>query len=735
MSRRGRRRTAASLLLALSIASGVLLGAASVPAPSHAQTGAPDDDVDARVTLAAIDPVAASGTEVGWSVVIEHDGSEPWERIEVVAELHGALGSRSALRTALAGGSVPAALQRTVVDGPAMRPGGVARVTGSVPLVGRALTGATTAVHPLRLRVLADGTEVGRIDTAIVRVGAAPTERLATTLVWPLDAPPARGPDGDTSEVLDVLTRTGGRLDTLVGAVVGVRAQGSATATFAPGIALAVPTHLVEDLALRADGVPTGLVEDLLDGPPPPDVPEPVEEEALRAALLLQRIRSTTLALPGAPLVTPYADADLGRILASSVALRPLAARAILEGAGRVPQLLGREPSSVVLLDAPVAPAVLDLVPTRTVVIPHAAIEAPDLALDVPLGEPVRALRSPTGRVVTALVGDPHLTVALGASTRAEPGDPVRAAHEVMVRSAMVHLEAPGRAGRTLVLLPPTGFDPDPRFAEELLARLAAAPWLEPTPAGLLPVVTELLPEPALLREQPADPLPARLTSALAATERELALLVGAIDPEAELGEDVVAIGDRALRDASDELLRATSRAFAGDVDRAVALLGGVRAGVDAAFGVVRIGIDDVTLTDRDGTVPITLARVGDLPIRVRLEVTGPAALTWTDGRVREVTLGVDAERSIEIPVRSGGTGRFPVTVRVTDPSGERLLATEVVGVRATALAGPALALIAVTVVALTVVGSVRQRRRGLAWRADDDASDDTGSTVEEVER
>jgi hypothetical protein len=474
--------------------------------------------------------------------------------------------------------------------------------------------------------------------------------------------------------------------------------------------------------------VPTGLVEDQLDGPPPPDAPEPVDEAALRAAILLQRIRSTTAALPGAPLVTPYADADLGRILASAPTVRPLATRAVLEGAGRVPALLGRDPSSVVLLDAPVAPAVLDLLPARTVVLPYAAIEAPDLALDVPLGEPVRTLRSPTGRVVTALIGDPYLAAALGASTRAEPGDPVRAAHEVMVRTAMVHLEAPGRAGRSLVLLPPTGFDPDPHFAEELLVRLAAAPWLEPTPAALLPVVTDLLPEPALLRTAPTEPLSARLVSALTATERDLALLAGAVDPDADLTDDLVPVGGRALRDASDELLRATSRAFAGDVDRAVALLGGVRAGVDGAFGTVRIAVDDVTLTDRDGTVPITVTHAGDVPIRVRLEVTGPAALTWTDGRVRDLPLGADADRSLEIPVRSGGTGRFPITVRVTDPSGERLLAAEVVGVRATALAGPALALIAVTVVVLTVVGSVRQRRRGLAWRAAED-------TTEEVTR
>jgi hypothetical protein len=134
----------------------------------------------------------------------------------------------------------------------------------------------------------------------------------------------------------------------------------------------------------------------------------------------------------------------------------------------------------------------------------------------------------------------------------------------------------------------------------------------------------------------------------------------------------------------------------------------------------VRVAVDDVTLTDRDGTVPITLTRSGAVPLRVRVEVTGPAALTWTDGRVREVVLAGDAGRSLEVPVRAGGTGRFPVTVRVTDPSGERLLASEVVGVRATALAGPALALIGIVVAALTVLGSIRQQRRGVAWPSAD---------------
>ena len=731
MSRRGRGRATALAVL-------ILLPFLTVAgAPSSAQ-----DTPPARVSLAAIDPVVASGTQADWSVVIEHDGTDPWERIEVVAELHRALGSRSALRSALAGAGVPPVAQRSVTTTPLpdpLLPGGVLRVTGTVPLIGAALSGPSNAVHPLRLQVLADGVEVGRIDTAIVRIGSAPLSPLAATLVWPLTAPPARGPDGDVSAVLDPLTLAGGRLDTLTATLASVAQAGAEgrLAPLAPGLALAVPAHLLEDLALRAAGVPTSVVDDLLDGPPPSSSIEEAEAGALRAALLLRRVRSATLALPAGPLVTPYGDPDLGRLLASGPEVQPLAARAVIDGGARLPVLLGREPAPVMLLDAPVATTVLDLLAAGTVLLPYAAIEAPDLALDVPLGEPARSLRSPTGRSVTALMGDPYLTLALGTSSRPSPGDPVRAAHEVVVRTAMVHLEAPGRAGRALVLLPPPGFDPDPRFAAELVERLAAAPWLAPASAATLATVamTAGTPEPARLIGGPSEPLPSRLVGALATTRRDLELLAGAVDPEAGLPDDVIPVGGRALRDASDELLRATSRAFAGDVDAAVALLAGVRAGVDTAFGSLALSVSDVTLTDRDGTVPIGVTHVGGVPIRVRIEVEGPAALTWSEGRVRELTLGTDEARAIEVPVRSGATGRFPVSVRVTDPSGERVLASDVIGVRATALAAPALALIGVTVLVLTVVGTLRQRRRGLAWRrADVDERPDERSG-EEVTR
>lgn len=751
MNRSGASVTAVAVLLALAVP---LTHGASVT-PATAQTDAPGD-APARVLLTGIDPVVGRGslpaapaidatdpppggdavppsvTGAGWSVLIEHTGPLAWERIEVVAELHGALGSRSALRAALAGGSVPRAVQRITVPGPPgpTRPGDVVRMEGSVPLTGDALTRPDSAVHPLRLRVIADGRPVGGIDTAIVRLGAAPTAPLTTALVWPLASPPLRDRTGDPSGALDPLTVAGGRFDTLLSALAPLvdprasdpRASDPRLRDLARGVALAVPAHLLEDLEQRASEVPATSIEDALRERPTAPIIDGTVDAGLRAALLLHRIRSTARELPSDPIASPYGDADVSRLLVSGPALQPIAARAVLEGERRIAGLLGRPSAPSVLLGAPIDPDTLDLVPNTSILVPYAAITAPDLALDVPFDDPVRTLRSPTGRLVTALVADPYLTVALGASSRAQPADPLLAAHEVLVRTAMVHLEAPGRQGRGLLLLPPDGFDPDPRFAAELLIRLARAPWLAPNAPGGVIAAAQRASEPARLAPAGSDPLPARLVTALTATARDLEILIGAADVPEDLPDDDpgIAVGGRSLAAAGDELMRATSTAFSGDLDAALALLDGVRAGVDSAFGVVSITLVDVTLTDRDGTVPMTLGHTGGVPLRVRVEVSAPAALSFTDGRVREVLLAVDTRRSIEVPVRSGATGRFALTVRVTDPSGRRQLAADTVGVRATAIAGPALALIILTVVLLTVYGTTRQRRRGVAWGADD---------------
>lgn len=745
------------------------------------------DPAPARVTVTSIDTAVGAGLgdlELDWSLLIEHVGADVWPSVEVTAQLHAPVGSRSALRAAIAGGGVPALLRTVTVAGPGgpLEPGGAVVIGGTIDLTGIS-PGDLGGVHPLRLRVLAAGVELARIDTAVVRLQVPPPFPLATTLVWPISDVPARGPDGRISAAFDITTAPGGRLATLITAL--ARGDGRPAVTIAPA------AHLVEDLVRRAateaaegssasggflpspmqDGVgdastaepsadgstrPNGSngpisTPDVAarpdstqagpsgpapvpapgapDGAPPADAPAPVPDPpsapdvgAGQAARLLELLRSTVAGALGGPVAMPYAEAEISRLLAGDASQRELAARALLEGGRRLEPLLGRPAHGATTIDGPIVPQVLDLLPDGVVMLAHAAVTGPDLAREEQLGEPVRELTSPSGRQLTGIIADPFLSAALGASTRSSPGDPVLAAHQLLVDTAMVQFEAPGRAGRSLLLMAPSGFDPDPRFAAALLDGFARAAWLRPsTPTEL---VAEALGERPSVRLAPSEatPLSPRLDAALAVTEVDLRVLAGAVDLDALASTDVavaaigvpaIPVGTRTLQEAEDELLRATSRYLASDTDLSVALLDGVRAEVDAAFGNVRIGATDLTLTAREGTLPITLTNVGGLPIRVRLQVESSAAITWTAGRTRDLTLAVDSGRTVELPLSTGSTGQFPVSITVTDPTGQRTLAGETLSVRGTAVSGPALRLIGVAIATLTVVGTIRQRRRG----------------------
>lgn len=695
--------------------------------PSAAQEGpAPR----ASVTILAIDTAVGPGvdrSDAGWRLLVEQRDTAPWQRLTVTATLHAQLGSRSALRAALAGGVRPAALRTVAVDlqGP-FTPGSVIGVDSAIPLDRLTFPAGIGGVHPLRFAILADGIELARIDTAVIRLATRVPSPLLTSLVWPVDAAPSRGPDGRIEPGFDVLTEPGGRLDTLI----------RATGPMGSGVVLAPAAHLLEDLDRRErQGAPVVTspgdspgASATESGPGDPDDPgdpsaeQVADEGARRAGMLLARLRAAILRLPHAPVTTPYGDADLAALIATGAAGRDLAALAVSSGSARLGALAARTPSRMSVVPDTSDPRVLDLFPSGLFLLPFTAFDLPPLALDLPLDDAVRRVRSPAGRDLPVVIADPYLTDALGASTRTSPRDPVLAAHELLVRTGMVFFESPGRSGRSLLLLPPPDFDPDPRFAAMMLAGLTSSPWLAPVdPEAMLDAAPAPL-GPVQLAPTPTSALSSRVIRGLEMTRAQRDLLVGAVDVDALVaggatvrpdGSVAIPLDGRLLEEIDDELLRATSRALRDDPERSVVLIDGARAAIDRAFGTPVLTVLDLTLTDRDGRLPLAVTSTSSLPLRLRLDLTSPAALTWPEGTLQVVSLAPGGEQGLELAVRSTSTGSFPVTVSVTDPTATRLLAVETVAVRATALARPALTGMAAVIAALTIVGTIRQRRRG----------------------
>lgn len=712
--RTGTRRTAAALT-ALLLSGTALIAPATSPRAlaqtDQAPASPPEGPRPAQLTLTAIDTAVGPGLArdtIGVRLLVENRTGATWGRVELELDLHGRLSSRSALRSALAGGSVPQLLRRVRVDASPseLEAGGIALVEAALPLTGLTPGTGVGDVLPLRMRLLADGVEVGRLDTAVLHLEVTEPARVATAVVWPVTAVPARDVAGTVAGGLDPQTRAGGRLDTLVRVLSNASGE---LVTLAPSVTL------LEDLARRA-------LERTEGSDPAAD----------RAAALQERLIATVRAAASAPVALPYADADLPRILATPAPVRPLAAAVTFEGARRLAPLTGRSAAPVTLLEHPTDARALDLVAGGVVLLLHTSTAEPDLALDLPLVGAARPLTAPSGRLLTGVVADPFVTAALAAGARENftarptaqgapgdplvPGGPVYAAHDVLIRTAMLFVEAPGRTGRGLLVLPPPELDPDPRFLTALLTGLAEAPWLEPVaPAALAATAlggTLAAAAPLALAPVDATALPARQVQAITEVVAARALLLDAIAADAD-GGDLTALRfvGRDLDTVGDDLLRATSRTAASSVESAVALEG-LASALRASLGDLSIASVEVTLTARDGTLPLTLRHAGGVPLRVVVDVTGPATLTWPDGTQRRLTLGTDEERTLELPLRVSSTGTFPIVVRVSTAGGT-LLADETLSVRATALARPALLGIGGVVVVLLAVGGVRQRRRG----------------------
>jgi hypothetical protein len=261
-----------------------------------------------------------------------------------------------------------------------------------------------------------------------------------------------------------------------------------------------------------------------------------------------------------------------------------------------------------------------------------------------------------------------------------------------------------------LLLLPPVLWNPPVSVADNLLAGIAAAPWIQ-----TVPVTGPGLPraqDPARLRVVTNERIDAALVSEIRAVRRELSAIADAlVSPADELG-------GRTWADLDTTILRAAARGSdAGAVARATGLLAGVRGTLMIGLGTVTLPTDaQVTLTSVEGTIPVTVSRPEGPPLRVRVELDSPPRLDLPDGASRELVLEEGDRTTISFRTTAQATGRIPVTVRVVlAPAGGEtdalVLAEETLVVRSTAVSRPALAILGMVLGILAAASWFRRRR------------------------
>lgn len=655
-----------------------------------------DDAGDAEEAAPLTSEQAEPGEDLRLRLLVDNRGEQAVEDLRVVVEIHPAAQSRQELADAYDGdglGSPTGRVHDQAVRGlSSLQPGEIAGVEEVIP-PDEAGWPSEGGVHPLRVSLVRGAEVLDELVTAVVWLGDTRGGHLLTTFVWPLNDAPWRTEQGRYSAAAQRDIRPGGRLDVLLRALEQHEDA---------GVLLAPAAHLLEDLQDQSSGFEQ--VELQEDGSRMTEDVEPEDEAARRANVTLQRMRGVAEQLPHQPVYGPYADADLDALAAHGREMRELAGELATEGRRRLQLGLERTAdASAFVLGSPITPETLDLVPTEHLLLPAG------LVADDGVTTELRKLRSPSGRPLLASVGDPVLEGLL-ASPELEG---LAAAQRVLAETAMLYFEAPEAEGRSLSLHPPPNWDPDPEMAHALLEGLEEATWLELVAPSQQASFGERSPVGVELTEPEEGRLSPELISRLETARTDLAAATSARPDDDELDAEDDDPPDRSHRELENALFRATSAWLSGNTT-AESLIRDVQSEVERSFGDVEVASGSrVTLTSDTGQIPVTVRRTRGGPITVRIEVASQGRLEWEERQSEDIVLADEEAHTVSFETRALGTGTFPVTVVVTDPSGTRQLERTTLSVRSTAVSGPALSATGILVLALLLVGAVRRRPRG----------------------
>jgi hypothetical protein len=111
-----------------------------------------------------------------------------------------------------------------------------------------------------------------------------------------------------------------------------------------------------------------------------------------------------------------------------------------------------------------------------------------------PFDNALARTKTSTGASMSVLLADSTITGILGsASAGSSAGAQFAAVQDFLAQTAMIVAEGPNSA-RALVIAPPTGWDPSPAEAAELLNLTNKAPWLRTTDLGALATAAAKMP-------------------------------------------------------------------------------------------------------------------------------------------------------------------------------------------------------------------------------------------------
>lgn len=630
-------RVAGVAALAVVVAAALLLPMVSAAATSGSTAPASPPRLgqatEGAIVLVSQTPtVAAGGT---FELVVRLDDLPADGLIEVV--LHGRVRSRSELAASMEGNSLRSdvySITQPLTSVP-LAADGTRHLSLSLDPAAGGIGLTASGAYPLEVVAQsADGTALATLITHVL-VQPGPTDEsppLAVAILARIGAPPALQPDGSYDLDAD-------------------RVAGDAGLVAALAAAPDVPATL--------DVTPETL--DALSTEPPESAPDMLD---------LLTVAASRRAVLGHPYVDVSPDVLAGAGLDDELTRQLERGQVVLTNA------LGVAPQGAAWVAGPdLGRRGLDLLEragVRHVVVDPQQVEPLRAGItSLSLAQPF-LLSSDGEPTVDAMAIDPDITDHLG--TDVEPGLEVS---RLLAEMAMLWFEQPGIA-RGLVV--PVDGTVRGEVVQGLLAGVGAGGMFHAVTLDQLFADAEPLRQPGGGRVDrtlvPADDgaIGSGLAAALRASRRTLASFVPLVGEDSPRAEPIAA-----------QLLLATARGVDGDdrrahVDAADQAMSAVTAAVSAPAH------ETVTLTARDGTVPLSLRNDAGLPVHVVVRMRSPK-LEFPAGDTIPITL-TDPNTRLDIGVRTRASGAFPLEVTVTSPDGGLVLASVSYSVQSTAVSG-----------------------------------------------
>ena len=278
---------------------------------------------------------------------------------------------------------------------------------------------------------------------------------------------------------------------------------------------------------------------------------------------------------------------------------------------------------------------------------------------------PLAAQRSQTG--LALLTYDDYLSGLLARTT--SPAEALLSSQQLVAASAALLNELPGTAGRSVLVVAPRSFNPDPAGAKAFFAAADAIPWLTQTTTDAeLAAARRAAPTPAAPVTRPgpgaASTPPPVLTSARLAS---LEGLVQTVEGVAEIRDDRDQFAQTWTR-AAEQLASARWREAPSAWQT---LEGRVAKAADDTTSAIKVVAGNINFLADSGRLQITVTNSLDVPVEnVKLSVAAANPRLRIDSPPSVLHIGPRSRATVSLRVTALAAGLVPLQTTLTTPDG-----------------------------------------------------------------